>query len=210
MTLSDILSRIKVDKSNPHEIIPISFDLQDVLQEKYYIQTSSIAQKEDITAGKIHGHDRFLLPHLQPEKAAKILSQLPSNTASPNQPLISTNAPTGRGVGRASLRRKVPGTNPLLKPNTFSQSPQIQRPTLPSQNLQIPSTQRVIHPTSVEIKQIVPSLSHRPEVQPKSEVNSREITKQDKYYSPQQTSIIHHSLNHNIFHRDRCFPTSNS
>ena len=38
MTLSDFLSRIKVDKSNPHEIIPSSFDLQEVLKDKYYIQ----------------------------------------------------------------------------------------------------------------------------------------------------------------------------
>ena len=35
MTLSDFLSRIKVYKSNPHEIVPISFDLQEVLQERY-------------------------------------------------------------------------------------------------------------------------------------------------------------------------------
>ena len=37
MTLSDFHSRIEVDISNPREIIPISFDLQDILQEKYYI-----------------------------------------------------------------------------------------------------------------------------------------------------------------------------
>ena len=46
MTLSNFLSRIKVHKSNPHEIIPIPFDLQEVLQEKYYIQTRSGAHKE--------------------------------------------------------------------------------------------------------------------------------------------------------------------
>ena len=34
MTLSDFLSRIKIDKSDPHKIIPISFDLHDILQ--YY------------------------------------------------------------------------------------------------------------------------------------------------------------------------------
>ena len=33
MALSNFLSRIKVDKSNPNEIIPISFDLQEILQE---------------------------------------------------------------------------------------------------------------------------------------------------------------------------------
>ena len=34
MALSDILSRIKVDKSNHNEIVLISFDLQEVLQGK--------------------------------------------------------------------------------------------------------------------------------------------------------------------------------
>ena len=41
MTLNDFVSKINVDKSNPHEIIPISFDLQEVLQEKYYIMSRS-------------------------------------------------------------------------------------------------------------------------------------------------------------------------
>ena len=33
MTLSDFPSKIKVDKSSPHEIIFTSFDLLEVLQE---------------------------------------------------------------------------------------------------------------------------------------------------------------------------------
>ena len=36
MILSDFLSRQNVDDSNPHEIIPISFNLRTVLQDKYY------------------------------------------------------------------------------------------------------------------------------------------------------------------------------
>ena len=53
------LSRIKVDKSNPHEIIPISFDMQEVLQEKYYIHTRLGTQKAGITVGKVHDHDKL-------------------------------------------------------------------------------------------------------------------------------------------------------
>ena len=45
MKLSDFLSRIKVDKSNPHEIIAISLDIQEVLQEAYYIHTRSGTEK---------------------------------------------------------------------------------------------------------------------------------------------------------------------
>ena len=36
MVLSDFLSRQKHDDSNPHKIIPISFNMYQVLHEKYY------------------------------------------------------------------------------------------------------------------------------------------------------------------------------
>ena len=36
MILSDFLSRQEIDKSNPHEIIPISFDMKTILNDKYY------------------------------------------------------------------------------------------------------------------------------------------------------------------------------
>ena len=36
MVLSDFLSRQKHDDSEPHDIIPISFNIHNVLHEKYY------------------------------------------------------------------------------------------------------------------------------------------------------------------------------
>ena len=36
MVLSDFLSRQKHDDSNSHEIIPISFNMQGILQTNYY------------------------------------------------------------------------------------------------------------------------------------------------------------------------------
>ena len=36
MVLSDFLSRQNNDESNPHEIIPISFNMHQVLHENYY------------------------------------------------------------------------------------------------------------------------------------------------------------------------------
>ena len=54
-----------------------------------------------------------------------------------------TFSPSKRGLGRAGLKRKVPGTNPLLKQIVFSQSPQIQRATFSSQKPQIPMMERV-------------------------------------------------------------------
>ena len=44
MTLSDFLSRIKADKFNPHEIIPISFDLLETY-------------KKNISIAKVHNHN---------------------------------------------------------------------------------------------------------------------------------------------------------
>ena len=36
MTLSDFLSRQNHDDSNPHDIIPISFNMHNILHERYY------------------------------------------------------------------------------------------------------------------------------------------------------------------------------
>ena len=36
MILSDFLSRQETDKSDPHEIIPISFDTKAILNDRYY------------------------------------------------------------------------------------------------------------------------------------------------------------------------------
>ena len=36
MILSDFLSRQVHDNSNPHKVIPISFNMQNVLQTRYY------------------------------------------------------------------------------------------------------------------------------------------------------------------------------
>ena len=65
MTLIDFLSRTKVHNSSPHEIISKSFDIQEVLQKTYYIQTRPGTQKVGITVGKIYGHDKPFLPHIK-------------------------------------------------------------------------------------------------------------------------------------------------
>ena len=36
MILSDFLSRQKHDDSNPHETMPISFNMKNILQSRYY------------------------------------------------------------------------------------------------------------------------------------------------------------------------------
>ena len=54
LTLSDFPSRTKVDKSNSQEII--SVDVQEVLQEKYYMHTRSGAkQKQELLKERYTG-----------------------------------------------------------------------------------------------------------------------------------------------------------
>ena len=77
MILSDFLSRQICDNSNPHEIIPISFNIHNILHKRYYnigkserylvhmwIQTKS----SRIKLPEVHGVSKNLDPNIQPEK----------------------------------------------------------------------------------------------------------------------------------------------
>ena len=64
MILSDFLSRQKHNDSNPHEIIPIAFNMQSILHDKYYnignlekylVQTQSQAKLSGIKLPEGHG-----------------------------------------------------------------------------------------------------------------------------------------------------------
>ena len=100
MILSDFLSRQKNDDSNPHEIIPISFNMCQVLDddyynEKYFIQMRSQAQSSGIKLLEVHGVGKNLDPNLKAEKQHAIPKQ-----ASKERPFI--------GQGRAGSRGKRP------------------------------------------------------------------------------------------------------
>ena len=79
MILSDSLSRQKQDDSNPHEIIPIFFNVQNILQSKYYsigereegkylVQTRLQAKSSGITLPEVHGVDKGMDPKIRLEK----------------------------------------------------------------------------------------------------------------------------------------------
>ena len=80
MILSDILSRQKLDDSNPHEIIPILFSMREVLQERYYnldnttdddkylVQTRSHAKSSGVKIPEVHGIEKSSVPHVKPER----------------------------------------------------------------------------------------------------------------------------------------------
>ena len=86
MILSDFLLRQKVDDSSPHEIIPVSFNVRGVLQERYYnlnsigandkylVQTRSQVKSSGISLPEGHGIGKCLDPHVRPEKQKPITS----------------------------------------------------------------------------------------------------------------------------------------
>ena len=105
MILSDFLSRQDVDDSNPHEIIPISFNLRTVLQDKYYnlegkkerdmIQTRSQTKASGVQLPKVHGTRKGLDPNKIPEKQPQPIVRL-----------IIEKKPR-LGHGRARIKRKA-------------------------------------------------------------------------------------------------------
>ena len=76
MVLSDFLSRQRIDRSNPHEIITISFDMKAILKDKYYnvgkeskclVHTHSQIKDKAIKLPEVHGAEKGVDPDLKPE-----------------------------------------------------------------------------------------------------------------------------------------------
>ena len=81
MTLSDFLSRQKHDDSNPHEIISITFNMQSILQARYYnlgegnlgkylVQTRSKVISCGIKLPEVHGIGKGLDPNISTREAS--------------------------------------------------------------------------------------------------------------------------------------------
>ena len=74
MVLSDFLSRQNNNDSNPHEIIAISFNMYQVLQEKYYntenylVQIQSQTRSSGIKLPEVHDMGKNLDPNIKPQK----------------------------------------------------------------------------------------------------------------------------------------------
>ena len=80
MILSDFLSQQKNNNSNPHKIIPISFNMCQVLDDNYYnekylIQTRSQGKSSVIKLPEVRGVGKNLDPNLKPEKQHAIPKQ---------------------------------------------------------------------------------------------------------------------------------------
>ena len=119
MILSDFLSRQKIDDSNPHEIIPISFNTGNVLHDRYYnvrnvrmedkylVQTQSQSKSSGINLPEVHEVDKGINPYVKPEKQT-----LKPTTVTPETKTSTWTKPR-LGQGRAGLRGKLkPVTTP--------------------------------------------------------------------------------------------------
>ena len=88
MVLSDFLSRQKSDDSNPHDIIPISFSIRNVLHKSYYrlgslkkltdsrtdnymVQTRVPVKSSSIKLLQMHGAQKNLVSHMKAENLVK-------------------------------------------------------------------------------------------------------------------------------------------
>ena len=81
MILSDFLSRQEIDKSDPHEIIPISFDMKTILNDRYFnveeekgkylVQTQSQTKDSGMKVPEVHGAKKGVDPNLRPEQLVR-------------------------------------------------------------------------------------------------------------------------------------------
>ena len=106
MVLRDFLSRQKHDNSDPHEIIPISFNMHNALYETYYriepqdrylVLTQSQTKVTGITLPEVHGMKKMLETRVLPEKQKP---QIQAKQAVKIRPKL--------GRGRAGIRHKNP------------------------------------------------------------------------------------------------------
>ena len=163
MILSDFLSRQDPGDEDTKEIIPISFNMKSVLQDKYYnvseneekymVQTRSQMKASGVQLPEVHGSRKRLDPHRIPEKQPQPIVGLDVD----RKPRI--------GQGRAGVRRK---TLPLLdlRQGTSTTKPIIISdeigPKMPKSIMKIPRSEMLppylVPPDNLSKKQGVESL----------------------------------------------------
>ena len=121
MILSDFLSQQKNDDSNPNEIIPISFDMYQILEDKFYlennfctdkylIQMQSQAKSSSIKLLEVHDVRKNLDPNLKPERQHTL----------PKQGSLERLC-VGQGGARSKRKRPDPINHAINQPSNLSQ-----------------------------------------------------------------------------------------
>ena len=105
MVLSDFVSRQKMDDSNPHKLIPISFMLKSQVDNHFYqinnrtdqpktdeylVQTRSQAKSSSIKILEICGANKCLDPHVKPGKQ-RPLPSLPTYSVDKRPPTLPSS-----------------------------------------------------------------------------------------------------------------------
>ena len=121
LILSDFLSRHVTDKSNPHEIISISFDMKAILNDKYYnveeeeeskylVQTHSQTKGSGIKILEVHGAKKGVDPNLRPEwivrKSQKLAEKSRIEQDERNSPTQENHVRDQLGSGQRKDTRK--------------------------------------------------------------------------------------------------------
>ena len=102
MVLSNFLSRQNNNDSNPHKIMPVSFNMHQILYENYYntesylVEMRSQARFIGIKLPEVHGVGKNLDPNIKPEKKQHA------------NPIKSSIEKPCIDQGRAGLKRKRP------------------------------------------------------------------------------------------------------
>ena len=115
MVMSDFLSG-QNNNSNPHVIIPISFNMYQVLHRKYYntenylVQTLSQTRSSGMKLPEVHDMGKNLDPNIKPEKQHA-------------NPIKGSVEKPHTGKGRAGLRRRrsAPINQTIVSPSELSQ-----------------------------------------------------------------------------------------
>ena len=105
MILSNFLSRQNISNEDTNEIVPISFNVRMVLQDKYYnldeekekfmVQTRSQMKASGVQLPEVHGSKKRLDPHKIPEKQPQPIKG------------VDVERKPRLGQGRAVVRRKA-------------------------------------------------------------------------------------------------------
>ena len=120
MILSDFLSRQEVDKSDSHEIIPISFDMKAILNDRYYnveeeeskilVQTHSQTKDSGIKVPEVYGTKKGVDPNLRPEwlvrKSQKLIERSRIEQKKADFPKQKNQVITQIGTGQRMEIRK--------------------------------------------------------------------------------------------------------
>ena len=186
MILSDFLSRQDPGDEDTKEIIPISFNMRSVLQDKYYnvsenkeqymVQTRLQTKASGVQLPELHGSRKRLDPHRIPEEQSQPIVRLDVD----RKPRI--------GQGRAGVRRKAP---PLLdlRQGTSTSKPIIISDEIgsktPKSIMEFPRSEMV--PLYL-VPQARPPLKPPDKLSKKQEVESLKIEIEEN--SPFQESII--------------------